>query len=104
MRDRGVGATVDRDRLADSRAEELSVVMRDRGVGAAVEADREKQRKAWLESSVAMRDRGVGENVEADKDRQHGWRAFCSHEGQGCRGGCGGRQRQRAWLESCLWP
>ena len=41
--DRGVGAAVDRDRdrLADSRAGELSVVMKDRGVGAAVEAEKD---------------------------------------------------------------
>jgi hypothetical protein len=44
------------------------------------------------ELSVAMRDRGVGATVEADRDRQQDWRAVCGHEGQGCRGGCGGRQ------------
>ena len=49
--DRGVGAAVDRDRdrLADSRDGELSVVMRDRGVGVTVEADRQR---AWLESCL----------------------------------------------------
>ena len=47
MRDKGVGATVDRDRLADSRAGELSVVMRDRGVGAAVEAEKNSEQHGW---------------------------------------------------------
>jgi len=52
-RDRGVGAAVgrdrDRERLADSRAGELSVAMRDRGVGAALEADKQT---AGLESCL----------------------------------------------------
>ena len=75
--DRGVGAAVDRDRdrLADSRAGELSVAICGTGVGATVEAEKDSRTG---ELSVAMTDRGVGATVEANK--------------------------QTAELDSCLWP